>query len=145
MSARSHTCTASVRCMTLFARTQYEKQIDQLLGYYVINFLVQKYYCKYFCRPATPIHGLNLAPLNLITTTLNQSTSAQPPPPHSRLHQPGQLVYDLNPHPASDSRARGPGFDTRSGHILSFIHPPIQERQLSVTGESMCMKYRLTA
>ena len=36
---------------------------------------------------------------------------------------------------ASDSRARGPGFDTRSGHILSFLLPLIQERQLSVTGE----------
>ena len=36
---------------------------------------------------------------------------------------------------ASDSRARGPGFDTRSGHILSFHHPLIQDWQLSVTGE----------
>ena len=35
---------------------------------------------------------------------------------------------------ASDSRARGPGFDTRSGHILLFLLPLIQERQLSVTG-----------
>ena len=26
---------------------------------------------------------------------------------------------------ASDSRARGPGFDTRSGHILSFLLPLI--------------------
>ena len=33
---------------------------------------------------------------------------------------------------ASDSRARGPGFDTRSGHILSFLHPMIQEGQLSL-------------
>ena len=30
----------------------------------------------------------------------------------------------------SHSRARGPGFDTRSGHILSFLLPPIQDRQL---------------
>ena len=44
---------------------------------------------------------------------------------------------------ASDSRARGPGFDTRSGHILSFLLPLIQEGQLSVTGESMCTKYWL--
>ena len=29
-------------------------------------------------------------------------------------------------------------------HILSFIFPLIQEGQLSVTGESMCMKYWLT-
>ena len=27
---------------------------------------------------------------------------------------------------ASDSRARGPGFDTRSGHILSFLLPLIR-------------------
>ena len=36
---------------------------------------------------------------------------------------------------ASDSRAKGPGFDTRSEHILSFLLPLIQEGQLSVTGE----------
>ena len=36
----------------------------------------------------------------------------------------------------SDSRAIGPGFDTRSGHILSFLLPLTQEGQLSVTGES---------
>ena len=48
-------------------------------------------------------------------------------------------------HSACDSRARGPGFDTRSGHILSFFRPLIQEGQLSVTGESVCTKYWLTA
>ena len=41
--------------------------------------------------------------------------------------------------------ARGPGFDTRSGNILSFLLPLFQEGQLSVTGESMCTKYWLTA
>ena len=46
---------------------------------------------------------------------------------------------------ASDSRARGSGFNTRSGHILSFLLPLIQEGQLSVTGESMCTKHWLTA
>ena len=46
---------------------------------------------------------------------------------------------------ASDSRARGPGFHTLSGHILSFLPPLIQEGQLSVTGESMCMNYWLAA
>ena len=46
---------------------------------------------------------------------------------------------------APDSKVRGPGFDTRSGHILSFLLPLIQEGQLSVTGESMCMKYWLRA
>ena len=45
---------------------------------------------------------------------------------------------------ASDSTARIHGFDTRSGHILSFLLPLIQEGQLSVTGESMCMKCWLT-
>ena len=44
-----------------------------------------------------------------------------------------------------DSLARGPGFDTRSGNILSFLLPLFQEGQLSVTGESMCTKYWLTA
>ena len=46
---------------------------------------------------------------------------------------------------APDSLVRGCGFDTRSGHILSFILPLIQEGQLLVTGESMCTKYWLTA
>ena len=46
---------------------------------------------------------------------------------------------------AYDSYARGPGFDTRSGHILLFLLPLIQEGQLSVTGESTCTKYWLTA
>ena len=43
------------------------------------------------------------------------------------------------------SYVRGPEFDTRSGHILSFLLPLIQEGQLSATGESMCKKYWLTA
>ena len=38
-----------------------------------------------------------------------------------------------------------PGFDTWSGNILSFLLPLFQEGQLSVTGESMCTKYWLTA
>ena len=46
---------------------------------------------------------------------------------------------------ASDSRARGHGFDTRSGHILSHFLPLIQEGQLSVTGKSMCTEYWLNA
>ena len=45
-----------------------------------------------------PIHGLNRAPLNLITTTLNQSTSAYPSShPHTRRHQSGQFVYVPSP------------------------------------------------
>ena len=31
---------------------------------------------------------------------------------------------------ASDSRARTPGFDTRSGHILSFLLPVISRREV---------------
>ena len=46
---------------------------------------------------------------------------------------------------ASDSKDRGFGFDTRFGHILSFLLPLIQAGQFSVTGESMCTKYWLTA
>ena len=46
---------------------------------------------------------------------------------------------------APDSQARGPEFDTRSDHILWFLLPLFQEGQLSVTGESMCTKYWLTA
>ena len=45
---------------------------------------------------------------------------------------------------APDSEVRGPGFDTRSGRILSFLLPLIQEGQLLVTGESMCTKNWLT-
>ena len=42
---------------------------------------------------------------------------------------------------ASDSSARGPELDTRSGNVLSFLLPLIQEGQLSVTGENMCALY----
>ena len=44
---------------------------------------------------------------------------------------------------ASYSRARGPGFDTQSGHILSFLLPLIQEGRLSVTGKSLYTEYLL--
>ena len=46
---------------------------------------------------------------------------------------------------APDSEVRGPRFDTQSSNILSFLLPLFQEGQLSVTGESMCTKYRLTS
>ena len=36
---------------------------------------------------------------------------------------------------APDSYVRGPGLDTLSGYILSFLLPLIQEGQLSVTGD----------
>ena len=53
--------------------------------------------------------------------------------PHQRVAGPHSEVGS-----ASVSRTRDPGFDTRSGHILSFLLPLIQEGRLSVTGESMC-------
>ena len=56
------------------------------------------------------------------------------------LLQPGRVAQT-----ASDSRARCPGFNTTFGQILSFLLPLIQEEQLSVTGETMCTKYWLTA
>ena len=43
------------------------------------------------------------------------------------------------------TRKSGPGFNTRSGNILSLLLPLFQEGQLSVTGKSMCVKYWLTA
>ena len=56
--------------------------------------------------------------------------------------QPGRVAQSVG-HPTHKSV--GPGLDTRSGHILSFLLPLFQEGQLSVTGESMCTKYWLTA
>ena len=37
------------------------------------------------------------------------------------------------------------GFDTQPGHILSFVLPLIQGGWLSVTSQSMCTMYWLTA
>ena len=45
----------------------------------------------------------------------------------------------------TQSLARDTPIDARSGNILSFLLPLFQEWQLSVTGESMCTKYWLTA
>ena len=58
---------------------------------------------------------------------------------------PIQLGDTSNVEDTSYFIAGGPGFDTRSGNILSFLLPLFQEGQLSVTGESMCTKYWLTA
>ena len=44
-----------------------------------------------------------------------------------------------------DSRARDPGSIPGPGHMLSILLPQFQEGQLSVSGESMCTKYWLTA
>ena len=40
---------------------------------------------------------------------------------------------------APDSQVRGPGFDTRSGNILSFLLPLFQEGQLSVVAK-VCVR-----
>ena len=59
---------------------------------------------------------------------------------HPREARPHSIVGSM-----CDSRARGPELDTQSPHIFSFLLPLIQEGQLSVSGESVCMKYWLTA
>ena len=41
----------------------------------------------------------------------------------------------------SDSRARGPQFNTWSVHTLTFLLLLIQEELFPVTGEGMCTKY----
>ena len=56
-----------------------------------------------------------------------------------------QLLIIAGPRSTPNSRAKGPGFDTWSGHILLFLFPLSQEGQMSVTGNSMCTKYWLTA
>ena len=62
----------------------------------------------------------------------------------SKIHlvKPGRVAQSVG---HLTRKVRGPGFDTRSGNILSFLLPLFQESQLSVTGESMCTKYWLTA
>ena len=59
-----------------------------------------------------------------------------------RVVAPGRVAQSVG---HLTRKVRGPGFDTRSGNILSFLLPLFQEGQLSVTGESMCTKYWLTA
>ena len=69
---------------------------------------------------------------------------------HLMLHFLHNVLYYLHLARPRSTVGRAPlsqrsWFDTRSGHILSFLLPLIQEGQLSVTGESMCTKYWLTA
>ena len=68
-----------------------------------------------------------------IGTSLSLSLSLSHTHTHTHTHTAGPRSAVGS---ASDSTGRGHGFDTRSGHILSFLLP----RQLSVTGESMCTK-----
>ena len=39
----------------------------------------------------------------------------------------------------SDSRARGPGFDTQFGHLLSFLLPLIKDGQLAVMAKVLAL------
>ena len=48
-------------------------------------------------------------------------------------HDTSQLCPRSTGGRAPDWKVRGPGFDTRSGHILLFLLPLTQEGQLSVT------------
>ena len=59
----------------------------------------------------------------------------------SLFFQPGRVAQSVG----RLTRKSGPGFDTRSGNMLSFLLPLFQEGQISVTGEIMCTKYWLTA
>ena len=72
------------------------------------------------------------APLSL-SLSLTHTHTPTPTPTHTA--GPRKAVRS-----ASDSRGRGPGLDTQSSHVLSFLLPLIQDGQLSVTGESMCTK-----
>ena len=66
-------------------------------------------------------------------------------PKDFEIKMPGRHInidyvsFIAGPHSAvSTRRARGPKFDIRSGYIILFLLPLIQEGELSVTGESMC-------
>ena len=59
---------------------------------------------------------------------------------HSQHSLVGLLFFFLCYSVRVDSKRKD-----RSGNILSFLLPLFQEGQLSVTGESMCTKYWLTA
>ena len=54
------------------------------------------------------------------------------------MDKPGRIAQSVG---HLTLKSRDLRFDTRSGHILSFLLPLIQEGQLSVTGEIMCTKY----
>ena len=60
----------------------------------------------------------------------------------SSFYTPGRVAQSVE---HLTRKSRGLGSDTRSGRILSFLLPLIQEGQMSSTGQSMCTKYWLTA
>ena len=62
-----------------------------------------------------------------------------------RSHDCSRVAQILLFHRYQNLLNSGSGFDTQSGNIPSFLLLLFQEGQLSVTGESMCTKYWLTA
>ena len=60
-----------------------------------------------------------------------------------RHRSPRNSGLSAGPRSTVGRALRGPGFNTQSGNILSFLLL-IQEGHLSVTGKSMCTKYWLT-
>lgn len=88
-------------------------------------------------RPATPSHGPNCVPLELTTTTLNQSTSNTLP--HSRRDQPRQLVYDINLHfsQRSTTPPQPPPPWHRSQHTPK-PHPSTRQLLHNKHPQSMC-------
>ena len=77
----------------------------------------------------------------MCSSFLKQMQSTFQIPFHNKRH-PGRVAQSVG-HLTHKSGVLGsiPG----SGNILSFLLPLFQEGQLSVTGESMCTKYWLTA
>ena len=83
------------------------------------------------CTSLSPSHCLCITKI-LLKRTLNRT----------HVFMPGRVAQSVG-HLTRKSGVLG--FDTQSGNILSFLLPLFQEGQLSVTGESMCTKYWLTA
>ena len=65
--------------MPLFAGTQYEIKCRPTSWLLCNTFRSLEILLQIFYTPATRIHGLNLASRSITTTTLTQSTFAQPP------------------------------------------------------------------
>ena len=66
-----------------------------------------------------------LFPASLHTHTHTHTITHTHTHTHTNTAGPRRVVGS-----ASDSKGRGPGFDSQSGHILSFLLPLIQEGQL---------------
>ena len=105
--------------MTLFAGTQYEIKCRPTFWVLCNKFRSLEMLLQIFLyRPATLIHGLNRASLNLITTTLTQSTSAHPAATN--------LVseYMILPSPRRRSTERQPNKPYTQTMSLDMTAPP---------------------